>query len=298
MLAYFINKGINIILYHYFLDIYFGNLILFCIIIYGLSYCLSLIFYLSFYYQLVKIKYLDNQLEKQKKRNNYPKIKRRINDDENDTNIKDKYKANIDNNNISNNEISSIQNSEDIKETENNNNYPIFVSLNCPKCNYLLEYDKRRINDNENDTNINNANKVSKLEKKIDNNNISKKENENTGGGQAFLSLICPKIFKKFKSKKYYCASYCASYKLGFRKFFYRTKNTISHYLFCCCDCCKCEECCCCCTCCQCCECCKKLELNEMYQEKEIFCYAYKVQGKCSGFCDLLLKNDFFLLLI
>ena len=177
MLAYFINKGINIILYHYFLDIYFGNLILFCIIIYGLSYCLSLIFYLLFYYQLVKIKYLDNQLEKQKKRNNYPKIfiicgyllyydKRRINDDENDTNIKNKYKANIDNNNISNNEISSIQNSEDIKETENNNNYPIFVSLICPKCHYLLEYDKRRINDNENDTNINNANKVSKLEKK------------------------------------------------------------------------------------------------------------------------------------
>ena len=99
MLAYFINKGINIILYHYFLDKYFGNLIRFCIIIYGLSYCLSLIFYLLFYYQLVKIKYLDNQLEKQKKRNNHPKIyricgyllyydKRKINDDENDTNIK------------------------------------------------------------------------------------------------------------------------------------------------------------------------------------------------------------------
>jgi hypothetical protein len=35
-----------------------------------------------------------------------------------------------------------------------------------------------------------------------------------------------------------------------------------------------------------------------MYQEKEIFFYGYKVQGKCSGFCDLLLKNDFFLLLI
>ena len=35
-----------------------------------------------------------------------------------------------------------------------------------------------------------------------------------------------------------------------------------------------------------------------MYQEKEIFFYAYKVQGKCSLFCDLLLKSDFFLLLI
>lgn len=68
MLAYFINKGINIIFYHYFLDTYFGNLIRFCIIIYGLSYCLSLIFYLLFYYQLMKIKYLDNQLEKQKKK--------------------------------------------------------------------------------------------------------------------------------------------------------------------------------------------------------------------------------------
>jgi hypothetical protein len=35
-----------------------------------------------------------------------------------------------------------------------------------------------------------------------------------------------------------------------------------------------------------------------MYQEKEIFFYGYKVQGKCSWFCDLLLENQFFLLLI
>jgi hypothetical protein len=278
MLAYFINKGINIILYHYFLDIYFENLIRFCIIIYGLSYCLSLIFYLLFYYQLMKIKYLDNQLEKQKKRNNYPKTyricgyslyydKKKINDNENDINIKDIYKGNIDN---YNNEISN--------KNENNNNYPIFVSLNCPKCGYLLYSDKRRINDNENDT---------KKEVQV-------YENENNNNKPTFLSLICPKFFKNCRSKKYYCASY----KLGFRKCFYRTqKNNISHYLFCCCDCCKCEKCCCC-TCCQCCECCKKLELNEMYQEKEIFFYGYKVQGKCSWFCDLLLENQFFLLLI
>ena len=340
MLAYFINKGINIILYHYFLDKYFGNLIGFCIIIYGLSYCLSLFFYLLFYYQLMKIKYLDNQLEKQKKRNNYPKTyricgyslyydKKKINDNENDINIKDIYKGNIDNNN---NKMSN--------KNENNNNYPIFVSLICPKCNYLLEYDKRRINDNENDSNIKNEDNVIKYKGNIDNynNEISNKnennnnypifvslncpkcgyllysdkrrindnendtkkevqvyENENNNNKPTFLSLICPKFFKNCRSKKYYCASY----KLGFRKFFYRTqKNNISHYLFCCCcDCCKCEKCCCC-TCCQCCECCKELELNEMYQEKEIFFYGYKVQGKCSWFCDLLLENQFFLLLI
>ena len=35
-----------------------------------------------------------------------------------------------------------------------------------------------------------------------------------------------------------------------------------------------------------------------MYEEKEIFCYAYKVQGQCSWLCDLLFKNDFFLILI
>ena len=176
MLAYLINKGINIILYHYFLDKYFDNLINFCIIIYGLSYCLSLIFYLLFYYQLINIKYLDNQLEQQKERNNYSKIyricgyllyydERRLNDSKNNTNIKIiKYQENNNDNNNITNDISKTQNNEDKEETENNNN------------------------------------------------NLT------------YLSLICPN-YKKSKNKKY-C---CASYKLGFRKFFYRTKNSISH---------------------------------------------------------------------
>ena len=52
-----------------------------------------------------------------------------------------------------------------------------------------------------------------------------------------------------------------------------------------CCQCSKCEE------------CCKPLNLKESYEE-EIFCNAYKVQGKFSWFCDLLWNYLFISLII
>ena len=38
--------------------------------------------------------------------------------------------------------------------------------------------------------------------------------------------------------------------------------------------------------------------MNEVYQEKEIFCYAYQIQRKCSWFCDLFFKGNVFSLII
>ena len=44
--------------------------------------------------------------------------------------------------------------------------------------------------------------------------------------------------------------------------------------------------------------CCFDEDLTEFYQEKEEFWYCYKVQRKCSWFCDILFKNDILTLII
>ena len=86
---------------------------------------------------------------------------------------------------------------------------------------------------------------------------------------------------------------------MGCKKFYFLSKdNEFKTFNERCCECCKCEECCGRCPACQCCDCCKKLELKESFEESEIFCYAYQVQRKCSWFCDLFYKKNFFSLLV
>ena len=171
-------------------------------------------------------------------------------------------------------------------------------------CGYLLYYEKIPVN-NDKDYDIedlengiliiNNTNSIKKNNKISNKNNAiiitpdNKVENE--------VGNVCDKICSRFfpcctKNNKYFCAS-C---KLGFRKCYYniRKMNLCCEY----CKCCKCEECCSCCPCCQCCLCCKSLNIKESYEKEEIFCYAYKIQRKCSWFCDLLWKNEFITLII
>ena len=139
----------------------------------------------------------------------------------------------------------------------------------------------------------------------INNTNSFKKDNKISNENNAIIITpdnkvpnevdnICDKICSRFfpyctKSNKYFCAS-C---KLGFRRCYYNMRKIKVI-----CGCCKCEECCSCCPCCQCCLCCKPLKIKESYEEEEIFCYAYKVQRKCSWFCDLLWNNYFIALII
>ena len=189
-----------------------------------------------------------------------------------------------------------------IKHKENGNqNKKEFLVI----CGYLLYYEKIPVNNDktynienlENNKLItNNTNSIKKDNKisntytnaiNINSNNKVASEVDNT------CDKICSKLFPCCtKSNKYFCAS-C---KLGFRKCYYNTSKII--FLCECCKCCKCEECCSCCPCCQCCLCCKPLKIKESYEEEENFCYAYKVQRKCSWFCDLLWKDYFIALII
>ena len=168
-------------------------------------------------------------------------------------------------------------------------------------CGYLIYYEKRTLNNEENGTNFNKENESYNIEK--DNAIINKKININDGienqnnNYTYYYEIILPICFPCYnycKKDNKYC---CASCKLGCRKCFYNLNKT-EFFLFAC-ECCKCEECCNCCLCCQnCCLCCQKLELKETYEEEEIFCHAYKVQRKCSWFCDLLFRKGIISLII
>ena len=157
------------------------------------------------------------------------------------------------------------------------------------------------MNNEENGTNFNKENESYNIEK--DNAIINKKININDGienqnnNYTYYYEIILPICFPCYnycKKDNKYC---CASCKLGCRKCFYNLNKT-EFFLFAC-ECCKCEECCNCCLCCQnCCLCCQKLELKETYEEEEIFCHAYKVQRKCSWFCDLLFRKGIISLII
>ena len=150
---------------------------------------------------------------------------------------------------------------------------------------------KRNINLNEDSKQNRNENSV--VNKEINNININCRD--------IFCSIIIPcyKNCKKEDKNSKYC---CASCKLGFRKFFYRSqeKNRILLNIFKHCTCCICEECCGCCPKCQkcCCECCSKFPLDEFYEEEEIFCYVYQSQRKCSWFCDLFFNKNILSLII
>ena len=199
-------------------------------------------------------------------------------------------------------------------------------------CGYLFYYEKIPLNDNkaygaqdtENDkliaNNINSIKKNNIITNNENNTVIKIPDNKVANEVDNTCDKICSRFFPCFgKSNKYSCAS-C---KLGFRKCYYNTRKIglccesckcskccecckCCKYCKCCeccecykcCECCKCEECCSCCPYCQCCLCCKPLKLEESYEEEEIFCYAYKVQRKCSWFCDLLWNNYFISLII
>ena len=173
-------------------------------------------------------------------------------------------------------------------------------------CGYLIYCEKRTLNNEENEANYNKHNESNKTEKdntilsnniiiyngNIYNGNIYKNNNYNY-----YYEIILPICFPCYnyckKDNKYSCAS-C---KLGCRKCFYNLRKS-EFFLFAC-ECCKCEECCGCCSCCyNCCLCCQKLELKETYEEEENFCYAYKVQRKCSWFCDILFRKGIMSLII
>lgn len=86
----------------------------------------------------------------------------------------------------------------------------------------------------------------------------------------------------------------CSGCRFGCRKgFHYLLESPLTCCIPCLtCICCKCVEICGCCPCLQCCECCKPVDLIESKQRKEFFCYCYKVQRKCSWFCDILFKKN------
>ena len=184
------------------------------------------------------------------------------------------------------------------KENENQNKKE-FLAI----CGYLLYYEKISVNNDktydtenlENDKLITNNPNSIKKDNKISNNYINSNINSNNKVAcevDNTCDKICSRLFPCCsKNNKYFCAS-C---KLGFRKSYYNMRKI---KLLCeCCKCCKCEECCICCPCCQCCLCCKPLKIKESYEEEK-FCYAFKVQRKCSWFYDLLWKHYFIVLII
>ena len=176
--------------------------------------------------------------------------------------------------------------------------------------NNVVIYNNKNENDDLENTRKNKIDKIPEEDKKIENNAIVEKNSLNKNVNDNFkinyVEIICSIIFpcykdckKEDKNSKYFCAS-C---KLGFRKFYYKSLysnyNEFKNFIQCC-TCCYCKECCCCCPFCQncCCECCKKINLKENYEEEEIFCYVYQSQRKCSWFCDLFYKNNIISLII
>ena len=111
------------------------------------------------------------------------------------------------------------------------------------------------------------------------------------------LSIIFP-CYKDCRKENKFSEFYCASCKLGCRKFYYNSlKNNLK--IIKCCTCCECISWCCksCEKCC--CVCCGTLDsLEETYEEEETFCYIYQTQRKCSWFCDLFFKDNVISLII
>ena len=164
-------------------------------------------------------------------------------------------------------------------------------------CGFIMFYEKIPIdNRTEDDKNSYKQKKDKEL----------KQQNDKLLGGKDFVngckifwSIIIP-CYKSCNKENKYSKFYCASCKLGCRKFFYKSiENNLN--LIKCCTCCKCKDWCCPSCECQkcCCECCAQLkELKEDYEEEEIFCYVYQTQRKCSWFCDLFFNNNILLLII
>ena len=72
----------------------------------------------------------------------------------------------------------------------------------------------------------------------------------------------------------------CYGCKLGLRKCYYKSREDSICLNICCCECYE--------------SCCgfDNKQLSELNQGNELFCYIYKIQRKCSWFCDLLFKDN------
>ena len=176
-------------------------------------------------------------------------------------------------------------------------------------CGFLMYYEKVPIdNRKKEDKNIEkpkkeegketNTEKPKKEKGKEANNDSNNPEKININCRDIFCSIISPgyKDYKKKKENKFK-RFYCASCKLGCRKFYnYSLEYKLG--LIICCKCCLCNDWCCkgCKDCC--CECCQELSLTESYEEEEIFGYVYQTQRKCSWFCDIFFQNNIISLII
>ena len=160
-------------------------------------------------------------------------------------------------------------------------------------CGFLIYYEKV---DNRDKTILNEETQEKK-------NAIIEKYKSILEGNAAFnsnvscWSIIFP-CYKDCRKENKFSEFYCASCKLGCRKFYYNSvKNKLN--IIKCCTCCECQRWCCegCKECC--CLCCGKLDkLKETYEEEETFCYIYQTQRKCSWFCDLFFQNNVISLII
>ena len=251
MLAYILNRGINIIIYTSSEQFYEDHFIAIFFFIYIGCYIISLIFYLFFNIEIIII---NNQMPKnEKKDQNYFRIF----------------------------------------------GYLIYYE-NIPVKNSKKDLEEK--NDSNQQNIIKNENNVVVYPNNLHDMIVSKKEKENNQNPDysyykdILYGLLFPSCYNKaeeMNQKSKYC---CASCKLGFRKCYFKSKKTEFEPI--CCECWKCEECCSCCEECQCCLCCKRMELKETYQKEEVFCYIYKIQRKCSWFCDLFFERNMFSLIV
>ena len=295
VLAYIINKVINLVIHSSLsYSTYENYFLLIFLLIYLISYVICLLFYLLF---RVSLKHIYMELE--------------INNDDEDEANNSKtqkfwkifgfllYYEKVILNNDEQNNVKNIENNTLIKKEEGLIKNKQTINKNILSLNKSL----KDINKNENITKNKNEDKEVKKNEDVnpDNKGVNDKikednkngNNQNFSCGNLILFEICPCVEdckKSNKNSKYVCAS-C---KLGCRKCYHKSKGTeFGDIISCCCKCCKCDKCCCyCCECCNCCECCPEVTLKESYEEEEIFCYAYKVQRKCSWFCDLIFKYN------
>ena len=180
-----------------------------------------------------------------------------------------------------------------VKEIENYEDEEKIRSGFYKICGFLIYYE---IVDNRDKEILNEERKDKKdaILKKY--NSILKGDND-INSNVSLLSIIIP-CYNDCRRENKFSEFYCASCKLGCRKFYYYSvKNNLN--IIKCCTCCECQRWCCesCKECC--CLCCGKLNsLKETYEEEETFCYIYQTQRKCSWFCDLFFNYNVISLII
>jgi len=181
-----------------------------------------------------------------------------------------------------------------VKEIENNKEEEEKIRSGFYRiCGFLAYYEKFP-KDNRTDED---KNKEKQNEEAKTNNDLNLTQKIKNSRCDICCSVIIP-CYKDCKKENKYKRFYCASCKLGCRKFYsYSEENELGIITICTCClcnkwCCKaCEKCCC--------DCCGVLDkLKESYEEEEIFGYIYQTQRKCSWFCDLFFENNIISLII